>query len=445
MEPEAVTTAVGPGADPAPPALVLADPRVQRRNFLALMGDYILFGIAFSILNPSALPPDFVASLGGGAVLVGLAGLVFRVTWLLPQLFFAPWVNRATRKKHYVTLPALPGRLVFLPVALLMTLAGPEQPGLLIALLLGSYAALALGDGLSVLAWMDVLGSSLSNERRGWLFGSAQAVTGAIVAVLVSPLVRVILGPEGPPFPNNYALLLAIVGLLLGLALLSFVQVREGPSPPPKDSPTFRQYRTFLARVLREDAGFRQYLLTRFVYDLAAIAMPFYIVFATRVLGQPSAVALSDQILLLTVTGIVAALLLGRLNERRGPRSVIILAASAATVSPLLALSANATGVLGLHLAWIGIGLVNTAFVPGFLNWVVEYAPEGYRPIYSGLANSFSAAALLAPLLGGVIVEASSYGALFVVASALGGAALLLALRLPGLRKQATGGAARQG
>ncbi len=405
-------------------------PDIQRRNFIALLFDFIFFGIAINILNPRAMPPDFVARLGGGPVLVGLAGLVFHVCWPLPQLLFAPWVNRARRKKHYVTIPGIPARLTFIPLALLMIAVGPAHPGLLIALFLGSIVALALGDGLSVVAWMDVIGSSISNERRGRLFGLGQAITSILVAVIVAPMVRLMLGPDGPPFPENYALLLIIASVLFTAGLIAYLFVKEGPSPPPQDSPTFSQYWRFLGHLLREDGGFRHYLVTRFVFDLSGIAMPFYIVFATDILGQTSGVALSDQILLITVTGIVMALIFGRINERRGSRPVIIVGALAALVIPLLVLGTSIMGVTGLHLAWIAVGVFNASFVPGFLNWVVEYAPEGYRPIYSSLSNTFSVAALLAPLLGGVIVEVFSYEALFGVALVIGGLAFLLALRL---------------
>jgi len=427
LEPEA--RAALPQPDNA--AADLTDPRVQRRNFLALLGDYVLFGIAFGFLNPTSLPSDFVARLGAGAVVVGLAGSVWRISWMMPQLVFGQIVNRARRKKHYATIPGIPARTWFLPVALLMIAAGPEQPELLIVLLLSGYAVLAFGDGLSSVAWMDVIGSSLSNNHRSWLFGLAQAVVGVIVALLVAPLVRAILSPAGPAFPNNYALILAISSVVLMLALFSYSRVKEGPSPPPKNSPTLKQLLPFLARVVREDPNFRFYLGLRFVYDLSMLAFPQYIVFATQVLGQESGVAISDQIALTTLTATLASLVYGRITQRLGSRYVILIATGAAVLGPLLLLSTNSIGVLGLHLMWISVGVLNVSFVPGFLNWVVEYAPDGYRPIYGGLANTFSIVALLAPLAGGLIVEQWSYEALFAVAGVLGGLALLLALRLP--------------
>ncbi len=398
------------------------------------MGDYALFGFAMGILNPGVMPPDFVAQLGGGPILVGLAGLVFKVTWLIPQLAFAPWVNRAPRKKRYIVIPGIPGRASIILAGLAMIAVGPDRPGMLIAILLTTLAVFSFCDGLSSVGWIDVIGSSLRNEQRSWMIGTSQVIVGVVVSLAISPLVRFMLGPSGPAFPNNYALLLIIVSVLLLAGITIFAQVKEGHSPPPEDSPGLRQYSGFLARILREDASFRRYLLARFVYDLSTLGMPFYIVFATQQLGLSSAVAISDQVTIVTLTGIVVAIVLGRINQRRGPRTVILVAAGAAMLGPLLLVGAGWLGLLGLHLMWITVGVINSSFAPGILNWVVEYAPAGYRPIYGGLASTFGVFALLGPLVGGLIVQATSYEVLFAVAAALGGLALLLALRLPDTR-----------
>lgn len=408
--------------------------RARRRNFYALLWDYLGFGVALNLLNPRGLPPDFVTQLGGGPVLIGLAGLIFYFAWMLPQLFFAPRINRAERKKPLLVRAGIPARLAFWPVAILMLLAGPQQPELLIALMLGGYVALAVGDGFSAVAWMDLLGSSMDDGARGWLFGVGEALVGLTVAAVVSPLVRVILGPDGPPFPNNYALLLALASTALGAALLAYGAVQEGHSPPPADTPTLREYGPFLRRLLREDAGFRHYLIMRLVFDTGTIATPFYIVYATQQLGQTSGVALSDQVFLMTVTAALAALFFGRLNQRRGPRLVVLIGAGATLTAPLCMLAAPALGPLGLHLTWIMVGVVAASFVPGLMNWLVEYARPGFRAIYGGVANTVAATARLAPLIGGVIVAALGHEALFGLTAVIGAAALVLALRLPQTR-----------
>ncbi|MFC1960699.1 MFS transporter [Chloroflexota bacterium] len=408
---------------------------VKRRNFLSLMGDYVLFGIAMAFLNPNIMPANFVAELGGGPMLIGLAGIAFKGFWRIPQLFFAHYVNQAERKKNLVIFPSIPGRLFFIPAGLLMIVVGPSQPGLLVLLMLGSTAMLGFFDGMAAVPWMDVIGSSLTNEARSWMFGISQAITGIVVAVIVAPLVRYILGAAGPAFPNNYAVILVITGVIYMVALLAYSFVKEGQSPPPKNSPSWREYRHFLGQIMREDQGFRRYAIMFIFYEFSNIALPFYIVFATTIMGQASGVAISNQILIMTVTAALTALVMGRINQRIGPRYVILIATVAAVLAPLSILSTSVIGPLGLALLWVMVGITQASFVPGFLNWVVEYAPEGYRPIYSGLANTIGAVALVAPLLGGLIVGRFSYEAAFVVAFILASTALLLALRLPEPRR----------
>lgn len=409
------------------------NPRTQRRNFLFMLGDFTLFGVGFvGILNPSVLPPAFVAALGGGPILIGLAGMLFGVVWHTPQLFFAWWVNRAPYKKRYVVAAGIPARAVFFPAALLMLVAGPEQPGLLIFLMLGAYAALAFGDSFCMLGWLDILGSSINDRMRSWLFGFGEAAVNVVGALLVARFVYVVLDTEqGMTFPENYALLLLVAGALLLFSLMMFTGIREGASPTPEESPSLRQYGRFLSRLVREDVMFRRFLAARFVYTLVEIAVPFYVAFAIQVLGQPDNIAVSDSVAVRTLTNIFAPLILGRLAERYGTRLVILIGAVAAVLHPLLALSASVLGPVGIHLAWVAYGIVTLAGLIGFLNWLVEYAPPAYRPIYGGMAYTVLAAALFSPLLGGVIVEASSYQVVFILASALGVVALFLLLRLP--------------
>ena len=66
----------------------------------------------------------------------------------------------------------------------------------------------------------------------------------------------------------------------------------------------------------------------------------------------------------------------------------------------------------------------------GFYDYVLGIAPTGLRPSYVGLANTIMGGLTVAPLLGGWLLEATSYPFLFcpcAVAVALG---FLITLRL---------------
>jgi MFS family permease len=90
----------------------------------------------------------------------------------------------------------------------------------------------------------------------------------------------------------------------------------------------------------------------------------------------------------------------------------------------LLLVSAS---VWACYVAFALLGLANTGAILSDLTMTMEFGPDNERPVYYSLARTLTAPALLAaPLLGGWIVRAWGYQAMFGTALAL--AALGLAL-----------------
>jgi MFS family permease len=70
----------------------------------------------------------------------------------------------------------------------------------------------------------------------------------------------------------------------------------------------------------------------------------------------------------------------------------------------------------------------------GFLSFILEISPPGQRPTYMGLTNTLTGALVLMPVLGGFVLQRTSYPVLFAAAAGGTLAAALLALRLPNPR-----------
>src|SRR5215475_12924946 len=93
----------------------------------------------------------------------------------------------------------------------------------------------------------------------------------------------------------------------------------------------------------------------------------------------------------------------------------------------LLSLTAGRNALL---ITFATIGLINATFPAGLLNWMIEHAPPGERPTYSGIANTVGIVALLVPLCGGLLLQATSYSVLFAVALAISVIAAFVTSRL---------------
>jgi MFS family permease len=248
----------------------------------------------------------------------------------------------------------------------------------------------------------------------------SQALSAA-VGVGVGVLVGVILGHPDLDFPRNYALLFTFAAVSMVPSTLALIAFRE---PPPRQTATDAQpAKNGAMATVAKDPRFRRMLSCRLLVGLMNLAVPFYVGHASGVLHLPEA-AIGAFTIAMTVATIVASIALGALSERRGPRLVIQISAVAAAVSPLYALAAHLAGAgswlaAGYPIVFVALGVVNSSYIVGFANYLLELAPEGLHGAYIGVGNTVLGLMAVTPILGGLLLQATSYTLLFGV-TALG-------------------------
>ncbi|MEZ4660508.1 MAG: MFS transporter [Caldilineaceae bacterium] len=417
-------------------ATVLAPERekIYRRNFVYFLIDSILFTLAMSIIGTNTVIPDFLRQLTDSEILIGFSGNLFTIGFTLPQLLIARFIVRYERKKWWFVGPNIPVRFVILLFAGLTVWLGGGKPGLILAAFFIAYGITAFGDGVVGVPWADLAGTSLNARWRARMFGITTIVT-ALIMLLISPLIGVILGDAGPGFPNNYAILFGVSGLLFVISIVPGLFFHELPGGKAVEKlPTLREFVPELGRVLRADAPFRAFIVIRMFTNLFLMASPFYVGYATVQLGLSSEVAVPWLLAMYTVGSMLGAFAYTWLGERNNVL-FIRLALAGAALMPICALLAAAPGqMLGplpLYIGFLVSGLAASSnLFAAFMNWVVDYADADQRPIYVGLSNTISALSLLvAPIIGGILAERLGYRALFVVAMLMALAALAVALR----------------
>jgi MFS family permease len=409
-----------------------------RRNFACLAGDWVCFVTGMAFISYTSVIPSFVNQLTDFAPLVGLAATLPNGVWLLPQLVAANYVGGRERKKPWVIATALVGRPMYLAVGLFAFVAGRSYPWLLLALFLLVETAFSTLDGLGNVAWFDVLGKVIPARRRGRFYVTAQGLSG-LLSMGAGVVVARVLGSGGPPFPRNYALLFGWCAFFLLLSLTSFVLVKEPIQETRREREPWRVYLPRLASLFRQDQQFRLINLVRMVAAVGGLAVPFYVIHATDVLRlgtQTVGLFVAAQM----VGGVVASLAMGYLNERSGSRIVSQLTLLLGVGSPLVALAAHyfplpqAIQAYGYALVFFFIGAMYSGYMQGFTNFVLDISPQEERPAYVGLFNTLGGTVVfVAPLLGGWLLQFTSYPVLFSAAAvgSLSGLALSSRLREP--------------
>ena len=418
-------------------------PQNYRRNFWCLAADFAAFGIAMAFFSPSTVIPSFLTELGASSATIGLMSTLQRACWLLPQLFAARYMANKRYKKPAVLWAAGIGRSLLLFLAGLVWATGARPPELIIVLVALIVSAFWVGDGLGSLSWFDLFSKAIPANRRGRLISTGQVLSG-LFSFLAGFAVEWILSDRGLPYPNNFALLFLIAFGMLAISFTAISFLVEAPGVMDGATPSWGEYLPQLWRIIKTDHAFRNYTVARQLFNLSGLAGPFFMTYALDVLHLPSQVA-GRYTSIGVVGGILAAVFFGWMNEKRGTKRTLFYSIGVTALIPALALVIPQL-FGGTALGW-AYGLVffassasMSSFMPGWVAYVLELAPEAERPAYVGLNNTINGISTLFSTLGGLILQWSgnNYGLLFTI-TALGTlTALPLSLRIPDPREQAT-------
>ncbi|MGQ0600791.1 MAG: MFS transporter [Anaerolineales bacterium] len=398
------------------------------RNFLANAGDMTTWLFGASFLSVSAILPVYASRLNDSPIFLGLIPALIDAGWFLPQLFFAPLLERLPRK---LPLVMWLGAFERIPYALLpfMALWLPNLPqpwAVTVFLLIILWRA--LGSGLVAAPWQEMLAKIIPVTHRGRFFGIAH-FAGQLVGIGGSAVAAWILAAW--PYPQNFALSFG-VGAVAIWASLAFIAFTVEPAIAPVTDQTVlssvqlnRAYAQRLLRILQTNPNFRTYLLSRWLSYSGGMAAGFLAVYAVERFQLPDAVSATFTGLLFGA-GVIGYALWGVAGDRYGHKRVMVIA-SALWVSAL-AVALASSALWGFYVVFALMGFSSAAGTLSDLNLAMEFGPEAERPTYIGLTRTVTGPALLiAPLAGGWLAQTFGYPVLFAtsLAFALGGGLLL--------------------
>ena len=413
-EPPAV---VQPSARPLTPAAV-------RRNYRLGVINGVLFALGESLSSAGLVLALLVRQLGGSLVLVGLLPSLQSGGFLLPQLLVGSQLQSWTYKLPLYRRAAIARILAFVTVIGAVFAAGSVSPTVSLWLIVICYSVYNLGGGTSTLAFQDVVAKVIPPRRRGSFFGTRQLVGGLLSFAIAGPLVRWLLGESSPlPFPYNFGALCSVALIAIAVGLLAFALVEEPPQEHPGPRMRVIEGLRRAPSILRTNANYRWFIISRMLTRAGLIAEPFYLIYATEVLGLPAGVA-GVFLAVRAITGALSNLFWSRVSDRRGNRQLILLSGMLVVLPPALALAGPSfSSVLGLGNTGLLLAMGLVFFVGGAANdgnnmagstYLLEISPEDERPSYIGLANTTLGVVTFLPVLGGWLVSRIGYNGTFV-------------------------------
>lgn len=417
----------------------------NERNYRLAIANGILVSLGNRLVDPVTILPLLIYRLSGLAGAVGILQAVFYAAPALTQLFASRWVDSAPKKR-----PIFNGYSVVRFIAL-VGMAGALFAGeylsdtLILVLLLGFFTLWFLAQGVTTLAFLDIIAKSVPTTSRGSLWMWRQMLGQVLVLIVAIPFVHYMLKEHPPaPFPGNYGYVVLAAAVTLGVAWLIFSGAEEPSGKPAGHTLTLRQHFARGLRLWQRDKHYRRLVRTQLLLISSLAVAPFLITFGAREWDLPDSVA-ATFLTVRIVSHILGALIVGCTSDTHGNRRVIILGGVAATSTALVALGAAlftpattlsvmewsvSWRVLMLCVGFVGVGLSMAAIFPGYTNYMMDIAPRRKRPSYFGFASVAIVPGGLAPLAFGAMADTVGFVAIFAAAAVLGAMGLVFALRI---------------
>ena len=383
-------------------------------NIAVGLWDGSLFGVALGFASFGTILPLFVASMTTSAVLIGLVPAIHSVGWQLPQLFTASHVSRLRKYKPHVLMMTIHERVPFLGfaiVALLLPVIG-HQVGLFLTFILLIWQG--LGGGFTANAWTSMISKIMLPETRGTFFGLQSGVANLFISGSAIAAGYIL---NSFDYSINFAVCFLLAAFFFALSWVALAQTRELEDNEKVIPEEKTHFWDDSKKIMRKDINFDWFLSARFLSQFATMGFAFYIIYALREFNMDALTA-GFLTATLTISQTVANIGMGRIGDRTGHRAMLIFGAFAALFSALLAW--NATSIYWFYPIFILTGIANVSIWTIGMAMTVDFGVEVERPLYIGLSQTLIApATILAPLLGGWIVDTAGFLPTFIISMIL--------------------------
>jgi MFS family permease len=392
-------------------------------NFMVIMLDSAFFSFSVTMLSQDTIIPYFVSHLTGQKIFIGLVPALFYLGYYLPQLIGAYVVTGKPRRKIFIFWIAVTQRVGILVIALLTQFLGWFNDQQALALLMISITLYSITFGLIIPAYSDFISKNII-RRRGFFYGAMNALGGAIGFAASLTATYFLNRYE---YPANLRLLFWVGFAASFISPFFIAAYREVPFPfKGKMEPLGDFFKSIPAHI-KTAPGFSRFMGVRALLNMGLMANAFYALYAMQRFNLPDGVlGIITMIILLSQSFV--GFLWGWLGDRFGFKRVYIIASVLVILMGLLAVSA--TGIWAFYIIAFCIGGLYAVNRTADANMVFELAPPRETSRFIGIANTFVAPVVtLAPLIGGVIVNAFSHQVLFWCVLVIGALSALFTIR----------------
>lgn len=395
-----------------------------RWNFIALVLDTSIYSFSIATLSQDTIVPYFVNQLTDQKWVIGMVPAIFYLGYFLPQLVGAYLVNGKSRRKWTLFKVAVTERIGILIIALVAQMYGWLDAKATLVLFLAAYLIFSVTNGMMIPGYSDFISKNIIRDR-GLFFGFFNGISG-LVGFGASLVIRSLL--DSHSFPTNIRMAFWIGLSVSAVSPLIIASFKETPFPVEQPVEPLGHFIRAIPGKIRNTPAFIKFIIPRAVFGLTVMGNAFYALYALQ-LFPLSAGSLAVFMMIILLTQSAIGFLWGWIGDHYGYKIVYIISSVMMAGVGLLALIGARPWIFYLIAFSIGgqyaaIGICDS-------NMIFEIAPPEETSRFIGISNTLvSPIMVLAPLIGGLLIDIFSHTVLFSAVIVIGIVSIILMVTL---------------
>ncbi|MBW4933960.1 MFS transporter [Marinobacter sp. F4206] len=394
------------------------------RNFFLILASNVLTKLGDLLISPKTVLAWLMSAVGAPALVAWLVP-IREAGSLVPQMVIGAWVRRKPVRKWFWTLGSFGQAVsVMAMAASVWFLDGYAAGGGIVA----GLVTFSLARGFCSVSMKDVQGKCIPKTRRGRLSGLATTLGGTATVIMTVLL----FWDRGDPGIAFYTALLLLAAGLWIIAGLLFAGVEEYGGETSGGGNALSDALKSLS-LLRDDAPFRHFVITRALLLCSALASPYFVVLAQQ--EADAGWMLGIFLLASSLASSLSASFWGWMADTSSRRVMIRGAAMASGVCIAVGITALVVGtdigsVWFYPAAFFVLSIAHAGVRLGRKTYLVDMAGGNKRTDYTAVSNTVIGVLLL--MTGGLtaLVSMVSEVAVILVLGLMGLAGMFSALRL---------------
>lgn len=388
----------------------------EKRNFIAFNWHAFWLALAQTFADKNTVLPGLILLSGGTQFELGLLTSIMIGIPMVSQLLFASYLTQKPYKKHFLLFGIYLRVVAFIGVALTLYSLETSDPSFVIYSVFGWMFIFSVSGAFAGVSYTDILGKSISSITRKRFFITRQFINS--IGVLISALlVRAIL--KEVEYPNNYVYMFAAASVLLFIAAIGFISLKERSSEISKVPKKFTEVLHSIPSIIRSDANLRNLVISVNLLSVSFTMIPFYLSLV-KSQSELSKEVIGNFLLFQIIGMILSNFIWFRFTKSKGFKGMFKITIVLYAFLPILAL----IFALFLPMEYFGIvflliGASFSAYKISSDSVLIEISDESNRALYSGIYGTLNLTMALFPLIIGVLISSLGFTTVFIISSLL--------------------------